>query len=71
MAGPGKPGPPSKGPWRQLSAKIPAAIVAAIDAEAARRGLDRTALITEALADKVGLPIPHVTQERLPLNDAA
>lgn len=61
----------SKGPWRHINAKIPTPIMDAIDAEARRRGLDRTALLTEILADRAGVPIPHVTQERLPLTDAA
>jgi hypothetical protein len=71
MAGPGKPGRPSKGDRRHLSAKIPTSLVAAVDAEAERRGLDRTAILVEALAAKFGLPIPFDMQEQLPLTDAA
>lgn len=71
MAQRGKTGRPSKGPRRHLSAKIPTTLVEAMDAEAKQRGLDRTALIVEALAAKYGIPNPFVTQETLPLNNAA
>jgi hypothetical protein len=70
MAGPGKPGPKSKGPWRHLSAKIPTPIADAVDAEAKRRGVKRTVVLTEILAAQYGLPVSP-TQESLPLNDAA
>lgn len=71
MAGRGKTGRPWKGPRLHLSAKIPLSLVAAMDEEMERRGLDRTALIVEALAAKYGIPNPMITQERLPLTDAA
>jgi hypothetical protein len=64
-------GRPSKGPRRHLSAKIPISLVEAMDEEAKRRGLDRTALIVEALAAKYGITNPMVTQETLPLPHAA
>ncbi len=70
MAGPGKPGPKPKGPWRHLSAKIPTPIADAVDAEAKRRGVKRTVVLTEILAAQYGLPVSP-TQESLPLNDAA
>ena len=70
MAGPGKPGRKSKGPWRHLSAKIPTPIVDAVDAEALRRGVQRTVVLTEILARQYGLPVSPI-QESLPLNDAA
>jgi hypothetical protein len=42
-----------------------------MDAEAEARGLDRTAIIVEALALKLGRPNPMARQETLPLNHAA
>ena len=71
MAGPGKPGRSSKGDRGHLSAKVPTSLLAAADAEARRRGLDRTAIVVEALAAKFGLPLPFDVQEQLPLNPAA
>jgi hypothetical protein len=71
MAGPGKPGRSSKGVRSHLSAKVPTILIAAADAEAERRGLDRTAIVVEALAARFGLPVPFDVQEKLPLNPAA
>lgn len=70
MAGPGKPGRPSKGDRLLVSTKLPTALVAAADAEAKSRGLDRTAIIAEALADRFGLHLSANIQETLPLNAA-
>jgi len=69
MAGPGKPGRRSKGPWKKVSAKIPSELITKADEEAERRGLDRTAIFVEALAARFGVPVP--IQEALPLSDAA
>ena len=69
MAGPGKPGRKSKGPYKKVSAKIPTALITKAEEEATRRGLDRTAIFVEALAARFGVPIP--IQEALPLTDAA
>jgi hypothetical protein len=70
MAGPGKPGPAPKGDTKVVSARIPLALITAADTEAKQRGLDRTAILVEALAEKLGLPVSAV-QEALPLNPAA
>ena len=53
-----------------MTARIPLALVTAADAAAEERGLDLTAILVEALAEKLGLPVPTV-QESLPLTDAA
>lgn len=67
-----KSGRPSKGDRRHVSAKIPVALVDALEQDAAARGLDRTALIVEALAEKYGLPNPFSpAQEALPLTNVA
>lgn len=71
MAGQGRPGRPSKGDRLPISAKVPKDLIAAADAEAKRRGLDRTAIVVEALATRFGLPVPFDVQETLPLTDAA
>lgn len=71
MAGPGRPGRSYKGDRSHLSAKVPTILIAAADAEAQRRGLDRTAIVVEALAARFGLPVPADIQEKLPLNPAA
>lgn len=70
MAGPGKPGRPSKGPRKTFSIRIPDALLAALDADAERRGLDRNDLIVEKLGRAYGVLPPH-RQESLPLSDAA
>jgi hypothetical protein len=70
MAGPGKPGRRSKGEHKRVTARIPLALVTAADAAATQRGMDLTAILVEALAEKLGLPVPAV-QEALPLDPAA
>jgi hypothetical protein len=70
MAGPGKPGRPSKGPRKKFSISVPEDLVSFLDAEAEQRGLDRIAVIVEMLGNKYGRPTP-TRQETLPLSDAA
>lgn len=70
MAGPGRPGRRSKGDRTHVTAKIPTGLVDAADQEAKRRGLDRTAILVEALADRFGMAIPFDVQEQLPLTAA-
>ena len=70
MAGPGKPGRPSKGDRKIVTTKIPTSLITLADDEAKQRGLDRTAIFVEALAAKYGVSAPF-TQEQLPLTDAA
>jgi len=62
-----KQGRPHKGPRRQFSVKVPDHLVEELDADAAQRGLDRTAWIVEAIAARLGQPYPFDTQERLTL----
>jgi len=71
MAGPGRPGRPSKGDRRIVTTKIPTCLITLADDEAKQRGLDRTAIFVEALAAKYGVSVPFNVQEQLPLTDAA
>jgi hypothetical protein len=70
MAGQRKIGRPHKGPRRHFSVKVPDHLVEELEADAQRRGLDRTAWVVEAIAAKLGQPNPFNIQERLPLNAA-
>jgi len=72
MAARRKSGRPSKGDRRHVSAKIPVALLDALEQDAQARGLDRTAVLVEAIAERYGLPNPFAsTQEALPLTNVA
>ena len=64
-----KPGRPSKGERRLVNFKLPVALLEAMKAHAARRGMTATDLVGELLAAELGLP--YQTQEGLPLNKAS
>lgn len=66
----GKRGRPSKGPRRLFSVKVPEHLVTALDADAADRGIDRTAWVVDAIARRLGQPNPFDVQEALPLTKA-
>jgi hypothetical protein len=63
--------PLGPGARKMLTARVPVAVFDALDAEAERLGVDRTALLVETLAAKFGLPNPLSIPETLPLHDAA
>jgi len=58
-----KPGRPSKGEREQVRARVPVALLRALQDEAARRGMTFNDFVGETLADVVG--VPYSEQEAL------
>ena len=72
MAGPGKPGRPSKGPRQKISVVLPDTLLEVLEADAQARGLDRNSWVVEVLYGSYpNLPKPLPQQETLPLTEAA
>lgn len=62
-------GRPSKGERKRVVVRMPLPLVAELEAEAERRGLDVTTWVTELVADRLRYPLTR--QERLPLSQPA
>ena len=71
MAGTGKSKRRTKGERQMLTARVPVDMIDALTAEARRRGVDRTAVLVEILAENYGIPNPFPITETLPLHYAA
>ena len=69
MAGPGKPGRPSKGPRKRVEVKMPIPLAELLEQRARRDGTDMNDWLVALVARQLGFPLNR--QEQLPLSDAA
>lgn len=63
MAGPGRPGRPSKGPRERRSLLLPESLVPLVKEHAARLGTDVNTFIVSTLAERVDWTPPAPQQE--------
>ena len=69
MAGPGKPGRPSKGPRKRVEVKMPIPLAELLEQHVRRNGQDVSDWVVSLVAERLDFPLNR--QERLPLSDAA